>query len=77
MDGRQTTSDRANCKEQLALTVRRERRFRRIVRSQRSRTLAQNTTQLNDGDSLTVNKQTVATLSSPHGFQEPFDHLQE
>ncbi|GFX77285.1 uncharacterized protein TNCV_5064141 [Trichonephila clavipes] len=34
MDGGQKTSDRANCKGQLALTVRGDRRLRRIVRSQ-------------------------------------------
>ncbi|GFV70627.1 hypothetical protein TNCV_3842081 [Trichonephila clavipes] len=36
MDGGLKTSDRANCKGQLALTVRGERRLRRIVRSQRN-----------------------------------------
>ncbi|GFX07701.1 HTH_Tnp_Tc3_2 domain-containing protein [Trichonephila clavipes] len=36
MDGGQKTSDRANYKRQLALTVRRERWFKHIVRSQRS-----------------------------------------
>ncbi|GFU39842.1 HTH_Tnp_Tc3_2 domain-containing protein [Trichonephila clavipes] len=51
MDGGQKTSNRANCKEQLALTVRGERRLRYIVRSQRSQTSAQTTTQLNDGAS--------------------------
>ncbi|GFU37233.1 uncharacterized protein TNCV_4272341 [Trichonephila clavipes] len=54
MDGGQKkTSDRAHCKGQLALTVRCERRLRRIVRSQRSQILAQITTQLNDGASRT------------------------
>ncbi|GFW65041.1 HTH_Tnp_Tc3_2 domain-containing protein [Trichonephila clavipes] len=45
MDGGQNNSDRANCKGQLALTVRAERRLRHIVRSQRSQTLAQITTE--------------------------------
>ncbi|GFW95321.1 hypothetical protein TNCV_2970431 [Trichonephila clavipes] len=59
MDGGHKTSDWANCKGHLALTVRDERRFRRIVRSQRIQTLAQITTQLNGGSSLTVSKRTV------------------
>ncbi|GFX55099.1 HTH_Tnp_Tc3_2 domain-containing protein [Trichonephila clavipes] len=59
MDGGQKTSDRVNCKGQLALTVRGERWLRRIVRSQRSPALAQITTQLNDGASRTVSKRTV------------------
>ncbi|GFX99619.1 hypothetical protein TNCV_5026721 [Trichonephila clavipes] len=76
MDGGQKTSDRANCKGQLVLTVRGERRLRRIVRSQQSTTVAQITTQLNDGASRTVSKRTLAsqlltTLASPYGFQEP------
>ncbi|GFX58908.1 HTH_Tnp_Tc3_2 domain-containing protein [Trichonephila clavipes] len=58
-DGGQKTSDRANCKGQLALTERGEGRLRRIVRSQRSQTLAQITTQLNDGANRTVSKRTV------------------
>ncbi|GFX34339.1 HTH_Tnp_Tc3_2 domain-containing protein [Trichonephila clavipes] len=53
------TRDRANCKGQLALTMRGERLSRRIVRSQRSQTLAQTTTQLNDGTNLTDSKKTV------------------
>ncbi|GFV65793.1 HTH_Tnp_Tc3_2 domain-containing protein [Trichonephila clavipes] len=57
MDGGQKTSDRANCKGQLAL--RSERRLRRIVRSRRSQALAPITTQLNDGTSCTVIKWTV------------------
>ncbi|GFX64294.1 hypothetical protein TNCV_1500181 [Trichonephila clavipes] len=52
-------SDRANCKEQLAVTVRGERRLRHIVRSQRSQKVAQVTTQLNDGDSRTVSRRIV------------------
>ncbi|GFW33452.1 HTH_Tnp_Tc3_2 domain-containing protein [Trichonephila clavipes] len=59
MDGRQKISDQANCKGQLTLTVRGERRLRRIIRSQRSQTLAQTTTQLNDGASRTFSKRTV------------------
>ncbi|GFW02055.1 HTH_Tnp_Tc3_2 domain-containing protein [Trichonephila clavipes] len=64
MDGGQKTSDRANCKGQLALTERGERRLRRIARSKRSQTLAQFTTQLNDGASDT-------RLASSYGFREP------
>ncbi|GFY21683.1 uncharacterized protein TNCV_1168271 [Trichonephila clavipes] len=45
MDGGQKTSDQVKCKGQLALTVRGERRLRRILRSQRSQTLTQITTQ--------------------------------
>ncbi|GFU46224.1 hypothetical protein TNCV_2155571 [Trichonephila clavipes] len=40
----QKTSDRTNCKRQLALTVRGKSRLRRFVRSQRNQTLAQTTT---------------------------------
>ncbi|GFX91858.1 hypothetical protein TNCV_3576881 [Trichonephila clavipes] len=40
------TSDRANCKGQLALTARGESRLRRIVRSQRSQILSLIPTQL-------------------------------
>lgn len=68
MDGGKKTSDRANCKGQLALTVRGERRLRRIVRSQRSQTLAQITTQLNDGASRTVSKRTVQRSLHRMGF---------
>ncbi|GFW77036.1 uncharacterized protein TNCV_2724661 [Trichonephila clavipes] len=50
--GRTKTSDRANCKGQLSLTVRGKRRLRRIVSSQRSQTLAQITTNLNDSASF-------------------------
>ncbi|GFX48569.1 hypothetical protein TNCV_584671 [Trichonephila clavipes] len=52
-------SDRANCVGQFALTVRGERRLRRILRSQRRQALTQITTQLNDSASRTVSKQTV------------------
>ncbi|GFT25186.1 HTH_Tnp_Tc3_2 domain-containing protein [Trichonephila clavipes] len=72
-DGGQKTSDRANCKGQSALTVRGKRRLKYIVRSQRSQTLAQIITQLNDGISRTVSKRKsyCATLASPYGFWEP------
>ncbi|GFT95835.1 HTH_Tnp_Tc3_2 domain-containing protein [Trichonephila clavipes] len=68
MVGGQNTSDRAKCKGQLALTVRDERRLRRIVRSQRSQTLVQATTQLNDGASRTFSKQTVQRSLPRMGF---------
>ncbi|GFT83900.1 HTH_Tnp_Tc3_2 domain-containing protein [Trichonephila clavipes] len=64
-NGGQKTSDRANCKGQLTLTVRDERRLRRIVRSQ---ILAQINTQLNDGDSREVSKRTVQRLFHRMGF---------
>ncbi|GFU52495.1 HTH_Tnp_Tc3_2 domain-containing protein, partial [Trichonephila clavipes] len=53
---------------QLALTVRGERRFRRFVRSQRSQTLSQITTQLNDGASRTVSKRSVQRSLHRMGF---------
>ncbi|GFU40952.1 HTH_Tnp_Tc3_2 domain-containing protein [Trichonephila clavipes] len=53
MDGRQKLSYWENCKGQLALTLRGERRLRRIIRSQRSQTLAHITTKLSDGVSRT------------------------
>ncbi|GFX33646.1 uncharacterized protein TNCV_1933131 [Trichonephila clavipes] len=60
VDDRQKTSDWASCKGKFALTVRGERRLRRIVRSQRSQTsYAQITTHLNNGASGTVSKWTV------------------
>ncbi|GFW72381.1 uncharacterized protein TNCV_704181 [Trichonephila clavipes] len=60
MDGGQKkTNDRANYKGQLSLTLRGERWLRGIVLSQRSETLAQITTQLNDGASHTVSKRTL------------------
>ncbi|GFV55697.1 HTH_Tnp_Tc3_2 domain-containing protein [Trichonephila clavipes] len=52
MDGGQKS--KANCKGQLVSTVRGERRLRHIAGSQQSQTLAQITTQLNDGASRTV-----------------------
>ncbi|GFV13614.1 HTH_Tnp_Tc3_2 domain-containing protein [Trichonephila clavipes] len=61
-------SDRENCKGLLALTVRGERRLRRIMRSQRSQTLAQITTQLSDGASRTVSKWTVQRSLQRMGF---------
>ncbi|GFS81274.1 HTH_Tnp_Tc3_2 domain-containing protein [Trichonephila clavipes] len=57
--GGQKTSDRANCKGQLALTLLGERQLRCIVRSQRSQTFAQITTQLDDSASRTICKRTV------------------
>ncbi|GFW73547.1 uncharacterized protein TNCV_4327041 [Trichonephila clavipes] len=54
MDGEQQTSDRENCKEQLALIVWGKRWLNRIVRSPRSQKLAEITTRLNDGASRTV-----------------------
>ncbi|GFU38709.1 HTH_Tnp_Tc3_2 domain-containing protein [Trichonephila clavipes] len=63
------TSDRANCKGQLALTVRGERRLRRIVRSQRSQTLASITTQLNDDASRTVSNRTGQHSLNRMGFE--------
>ncbi|GFX84744.1 HTH_Tnp_Tc3_2 domain-containing protein [Trichonephila clavipes] len=59
MDVGQKNINPANCKGQLALTFRGEGQLRRIVRSQRSQTLAQITTQLNDGASCTASKLTV------------------
>ncbi|GFY33269.1 HTH_Tnp_Tc3_2 domain-containing protein [Trichonephila clavipes] len=65
MDDGPKASDRANYKRQLDLTVRYERRFRRIVRSQGNQTLAQITTQLNDG---TVSKGTQQRSLPRMGF---------
>ncbi|GFU91381.1 transposable element Tc1 transposase [Trichonephila clavipes] len=53
------TSNRTIFKGQLALTVRSERRFGRIIYRQRCQTLAQITNQLNDGASCTVRERTV------------------
>ncbi|GFY16464.1 transposable element Tcb2 transposase [Trichonephila clavipes] len=66
MDDGQKTRNRAYCKRQLAFTVRGERPLRRTVRSQRRQTLAQITTQLNDGvsrtqDNCTSRKSRLAT----------------
>ncbi|GFW22167.1 HTH_Tnp_Tc3_2 domain-containing protein [Trichonephila clavipes] len=63
------TSDRANNKRKLALTVRVENWLRRIVRCQRHQTLAQITTQLNDGASRRVSKRTVQCLLYRMGFR--------
>ncbi|GFU57624.1 HTH_Tnp_Tc3_2 domain-containing protein [Trichonephila clavipes] len=68
MVGGQKTSVRANWKEQLALIVRGKRRLRHIVRSQRSQTLAQITTQLNDSSSRTDSKRTVQRSLHLKGF---------
>ncbi|GBM24225.1 hypothetical protein AVEN_22563-1 [Araneus ventricosus] len=65
MDGGGKTNDRANCKGQLALNERGARRLNRIVRSQ---TLAQLTTQLNQGSSRTVSKRTVQRSLHRMGF---------
>ncbi|GFU65731.1 HTH_Tnp_Tc3_2 domain-containing protein [Trichonephila clavipes] len=65
IDGGQKISDKVNCKRQLALTVRGERRLRRIVRSQRNQTLAQ----LYDGASRTVSKRTVQRSLHRMGFR--------
>ncbi|GFW76537.1 HTH_Tnp_Tc3_2 domain-containing protein [Trichonephila clavipes] len=62
------TSDRANYKGQLALTVYEEIRLGRIVRSQRSQTVAQNTTQLNDSASRIVSKRTKQSSLHRMGF---------
>ncbi|GFS71277.1 HTH_Tnp_Tc3_2 domain-containing protein [Trichonephila clavipes] len=62
------TSDWANCKGQLALTVRDERRLRHIVHSQRSQTLAQITTQSNDRAIRTVSKRAVERSLHRMGF---------
>ncbi|GBO25706.1 hypothetical protein AVEN_154365-1 [Araneus ventricosus] len=62
------TSDRANCKGQLALNERGARRLSRIVRSQRSQTLAQITTQLNEGASRTVIERTMQHSLHRMGF---------
>ncbi|GFX78643.1 hypothetical protein TNCV_30831 [Trichonephila clavipes] len=64
MDDGQKTNVWTNCKGQLTLTVRGERRLRRIVRRHevRKQKLAQITTQLKDGVSFTVIKWTVQLL---------------
>ncbi|PRD34917.1 UNVERIFIED_CONTAM: hypothetical protein NCL1_13130 [Trichonephila clavipes] len=68
MDSGQKTSNRANCKGQLALIVRGKIGLRRIVRNQRSQTLARITTQLDDGASRTVSKRTVKRSLHRIGF---------
>ncbi|GFV35662.1 HTH_Tnp_Tc3_2 domain-containing protein [Trichonephila clavipes] len=61
-DGGQKTSDRSNCRGQLVLKIRGEIRLKRIIRSQRSQTLAKITIQLNDGANRTVSKWTMQRL---------------
>ncbi|GBM40748.1 hypothetical protein AVEN_162204-1 [Araneus ventricosus] len=68
MHGWGGTSYRANCKGQLALNESGGRRPSRIVRSQRSQTLVQITTQLNQGASRTVSKRTVQRSLHRMGF---------
>ncbi|GFX75320.1 hypothetical protein TNCV_3043421 [Trichonephila clavipes] len=58
------TSNPANCKGQLALTMCGKRRLRRIVRSQQRQTLAQITTQLNNGGSRIVIKKIFHKINS-------------
>ncbi|GFV67738.1 HTH_Tnp_Tc3_2 domain-containing protein [Trichonephila clavipes] len=65
----QKPSDRANCKGQLALTRRGERRLRRIVQSQRSQTLAHITSQVKDDASCAVSKRPVQYLLHRMGFR--------
>ena len=60
------TSDRANS---TALYMRGERRFWRIVFSQRSQTLSQITTHLNDSASRTVSKRAVQRSLHRMGFR--------
>ncbi|GFU96424.1 HTH_Tnp_Tc3_2 domain-containing protein [Trichonephila clavipes] len=62
------TSDRANCKGQLALRARGVRRLQCVVRSQRSQTLVQISTQLNAGASRTISKLTVQCSLHRMGF---------
>ncbi|GFT32450.1 HTH_Tnp_Tc3_2 domain-containing protein [Trichonephila clavipes] len=69
VEGGYKTIDRANCKGQLALTVRGEKWVCRIVCSQRNQILAQIATQLNDGASRTVSKRTVQRLLHHMGFR--------
>ncbi|GBN90862.1 hypothetical protein AVEN_52888-1 [Araneus ventricosus] len=75
-NGGEKTSDRAYCKGQLALNERGARRLSRIVHSQRSQTLAEITTQLNQGAGRTVSKRTVHR--SPHllgfGIRRPKEY---
>ncbi|GFW20783.1 HTH_Tnp_Tc3_2 domain-containing protein [Trichonephila clavipes] len=68
MDGGLKTSDRANCKGQLALKVRGKRCVRCIVRSQRGQTLALITNQLNDSASRTDSKRTAQRSLLLMGF---------
>ncbi|GFX83465.1 HTH_Tnp_Tc3_2 domain-containing protein [Trichonephila clavipes] len=68
IDGRQKTSNPANCKGQLASTVRGQRRLRRVVRSQHSQPLAHIITQLKYCASRTVSKWTVQLSLHRMGF---------
>ncbi|GFW84272.1 HTH_Tnp_Tc3_2 domain-containing protein [Trichonephila clavipes] len=68
MVDKKTTRDLANCKGQLALTVRGEKWLRCFVHSQRSQTLAQFITQLNDGASRRVSKRSVQRSLPRMGF---------
>ncbi|GBM20511.1 hypothetical protein AVEN_61053-1 [Araneus ventricosus] len=61
-------NDRSNCKGQLALNELGVRRLSHIVRNQRSQTLAQINTQLNQGASRTVSKRTVQRSLHRMGF---------
>ncbi|GFW42487.1 hypothetical protein TNCV_4256821 [Trichonephila clavipes] len=77
MDGEQKPSDRANCKGQLALTLRGERRLMHFVRSHRSQKLAQIITQLNNDGSRTLTHHSLLSLVRPrrscrgHGAASP------
>ncbi|GBL75622.1 hypothetical protein AVEN_154940-1 [Araneus ventricosus] len=62
------TSDRANCKGQLAVNERSVKRLSPIVCSQQSQTLAQITTQLNQGTRRIVSKRTVQRSLHRTGF---------
>ncbi|GFX51509.1 HTH_Tnp_Tc3_2 domain-containing protein [Trichonephila clavipes] len=68
VDKKNQLAIRANCKGQLALTVHGERRFRHIICSQQSQTLAVIITQLNDSASRTVSKRTVQCSLHRMGF---------
>lgn len=63
-----TTSNQENGKALLALNECGSRRLSRIERSQRSQTLTQITTQLNQGASYIVNKHTVQRSLHLMGF---------
>ncbi|GFS90997.1 HTH_Tnp_Tc3_2 domain-containing protein [Trichonephila clavipes] len=61
-------SNHANYKERLVLKVHGQRRLKRIVRSQRSKTVVQSIIQLNDGASRIVSKRTVQRSLHRKGF---------
>ncbi|GBM96540.1 hypothetical protein AVEN_16023-1 [Araneus ventricosus] len=67
-DGGGGTSDRANCKGQLALNEHGVRRLSRIVRSQQRQTFSPITNQLKQGASPTVSKRTVQHSLHRMGF---------